>query len=296
MLRPHNSGRVRALLATVALALLGAPYAHAQVPATLTVEFTTGGDDLRGGNISGTGNNIDFHFMGDGRGLARYGMRNANRSQAWGGGSVHTVTLPDVRELQGLTRFHLEVKDRMKADVFESVDHWDLAALRIVVRAGGREHVLLDARGAPLHRFTAGDGGRDFTLRPVRDQCAVDASCSDGLGCNGEERCVVATAPGALRQCVAGTPIACSGGLMCSERSDRCEVPAQDADGDGAESLATGGFDCDDNDPNRFAGNAEICDANGHDEDCDVETGGIRDSDRDGHNDARCFNWVPPRR
>lgn len=292
ILRFHT---LRATLAAILLAVLCLPCAQAQTQAIVTVTFTTGGDDLRGGNVSGSGNNVFFHFKGD-RGGERYAMRNANRSQTWGGGSVNSITVPDVAELQGLTRFHLEVSDRIKADVFEGVDHWDLAALRITVRVGGREQVLLDARGSPLHRFTAGDGGRDFTLNPVQDRCAVDADCNDGVHCNGLERCAVASAPGTLRQCIAGTPISCARGLVCMENTNQCGVSAIDADGDGATSTATGGFDCDDHDSNRFAGNAEVCDVDGHDEDCDPETVGKRDLDNDGHNDARCFNWVPPRR
>lgn len=63
-----------------------------------------------------------------------------------------------------------------------------------------------------------------------------------------------------------------------------------DCDGDGADSISMGGNDCDDNDVNRFPGHAEICDSNGHDEDCDPDTFGQRDSDNDGFWDAYCMN------
>lgn len=63
-----------------------------------------------------------------------------------------------------------------------------------------------------------------------------------------------------------------------------------DQDGDGHDSLAFGGDDCDDDDVNRFPGNTEICDAEHHDEDCDPATFGMRDADGDGYPDARCCN------
>jgi len=65
------------------------------------------------------------------------------------------------------------------------------------------------------------------------------------------------------------------------------------ADGDGRDSIACGGDDCDDNDRNRYPGNAEVCDAEDHDEDCDATTFGNRDVDGDGHIDALCGNWGP---
>jgi len=65
---------------------------------------------------------------------------------------------------------------------------------------------------------------------------------------------------------------------------------AIDDDGDGHPSYLDGGDDCNDSDPNRFPGNAEVCDAAGHDEDCDYTTGGILDTDHDGFSSFACFN------
>ena len=68
-----------------------------------------------------------------------------------------------------------------------------------------------------------------------------------------------------------------------------CPVDS-DADGDGSKSVECGGDDCDDNDARRFPGNAEICDVDHHDEDCDPSTFGVRDADGDDFPDARCCN------
>lgn len=64
----------------------------------------------------------------------------------------------------------------------------------------------------------------------------------------------------------------------------------RDVDGDGHESIACGGDDCDDGRADRYPGNAEICDTTNVDEDCDPTTFGRRDQDDDGVIDARCCN------
>lgn len=101
-------------------------------------------------------------------------------------------------------------------------------------------------------------------------ECFVADHCDDGDPCNGQEQC-------RSTACVAGTPIDCA-----------CADP--DVDGDGSDSMACGGLDCDDADPGRAPGSPEICDLGDKDEDCDPATYGTRDGDSDGHVDNRCCN------
>jgi putative metal-binding protein len=76
---------------------------------------------------------------------------------------------------------------------------------------------------------------------------------------------------------------------LVSPGSAKADCP-EDCDGDGVDAIAVGGTDCDDNDPNNFPSNAELCDVAGHDEDCDPDTVGNRDLDDDGFVDASCCN------
>lgn len=66
--------------------------------------------------------------------------------------------------------------------------------------------------------------------------------------------------------------------------------PDIDMDHDGHADVKYGGADCDDSDPNRFPGNPEVPDFEGHDEDCNLSTIGTMDRDNDGFTDARVFN------
>ena len=120
--------------------------------------------------------------------------------------------------------------------------------------------------------------------------CERAPDCDDGLFCNGEERCAPGEAGADAEGCVAGEA-PCAAGESCDESAGRCSVCAEaDADGDGHDSVACAGDDCDDADPNRYPGNTEICDVADHDEDCDPSTFGFRDQDMDGVADAACCN------
>jgi len=87
-------------------------------------------------------------------------------------------------------------------------------------------------------------------------------------------------------------------GQTCNEAMRTCSTNCAmggDADGDHHVATACGGDDCDDGDPHRFPGNAEVCDAM-HDEDCNLATYGTRDGDMDGFVDATCCNVDGPTR
>ncbi|MBO6935970.1 MAG: putative metal-binding motif-containing protein [Deltaproteobacteria bacterium] len=120
--------------------------------------------------------------------------------------------------------------------------------------------------------------------------CTDDAQCDDGVFCNGSETCSPTSAGASSLGCVAGLS-PCPANEACIETmatcDDSCAMP--DGDGDGIDRVECGGNDCDDMDPDRFPGNVEICDS-GHDEDCDLNTVGTLDRDRDGFIDARCSN------
>lgn len=256
----------------------------------LHFQFTTGGDDLRGGNVNGTGNNVDISVMGNHGPVAQ--LRNANGFATWGGGSVNEVTIDGVASIADLRDVTISETDRQKNDPFEQADHWDLGALRITAEIDGREKVLFEGSGAPLQRFTAGYVGYVFGLHND-GKCLVDSECDDHARCDGVESCAPSSAGADRHGCVQASP-PCAAGMICNEaatnEADRCRAGRVDADNDGHFAMSSGGDDCDDNDSNRFPGNAEICDTAGHDEDCDSTTYGHRDADGDGHDDSNCMN------
>lgn len=131
--------------------------------------------------------------------------------------------------------------------------------------------------------------------------CQRNSDCADNFFCNGREVCDPSRFGNHLNQekkiwgC-SRPQSPCSGNTSsCDEDRNRCFDPncvggLEDRDGDGVNSVRCGGGDCDDNDPNRFPGNPEICDSQNRDEDCDPSTFGKQDRDGDGQVSSRCCN------
>jgi len=139
------------------------------------------------------------------------------------------------------------------------------------------------------------DAQRDATPSDGTQTCLTDNDCDDGLFCNGVERCAPTLTGANGRGCVAANPArACAAGQTCDESGRRCTAGCNaDADGDGHIEVACGGDDCDDGDARRYPGNAEVCDATGHDEDCNpctVSSATDGDGDADTYVSIGCYN------
>lgn len=138
-----------------------------------------------------------------------------------------------------------------------------------------------DGGGVDAATADGGDGG--VTV------CASHGDCDDGQYCNGEETCAPGDPGAGADGCLSGMAPCAS--ESCNDLTDSCECDTNaDVDEDGHDSMACGGDDCDDDDPNRYPGNEEVCDDAGHDEDCDMSTVGDRDEDTDGFIDVACCN------
>ncbi len=129
------------------------------------------------------------------------------------------------------------------------------------------------------------DGGSDSGTPTA---CAGDSECDDGVFCNGVERCAPDDPAADPSGCVLCS--LCWTDEECDESSRTCTPDCADDDSDGHRAIECGGDDCADDDGNRFPGNTEVCDVEGHDEDCDPRTFGYRDLDGDGYPDVLCCN------
>jgi hypothetical protein len=154
--------------ALLMLSMFPAPAASAQTAGNeIVLEFTTGGDDLRGGNdnvhvvvllASGTQQRFD----------------NVNGRAKWSNHSRVIVRRP----LSAKVQFKDIIGVRIETTVSGGAggDNWDLDRLTVSASIDGSTKQLFDQRGAPLFRFTGDRRLRDFrfstaplpTAAPVR--------------------------------------------------------------------------------------------------------------------------------
>ena len=130
----------------------------------------------------------------------------------------------------------------------------------------------------------------DMTLSRCRHS-PDDASCQDGLFCNGFERCE------AKIGCLAGAPVACSDGDVCTidacvEATGACSQTLRDADQDGTpDGHCVANGDCNDNDPAIHPGVPEVC-KNLRDDNCNgmIDEAGCATPSHDGCLDPLVIN------
>lgn len=146
----------------------------------------------------------------------------------------------------------------------------------------------------------AGDSGTVDAV-DAGDTCHYDRDCDDHLYCNGVELCIPIKLGGDSKHCWRPEQGPCAD-RTCHEIDHSCDCSDADRDHDGAripgcaERPELG--DCDDTDDKRKPGLLEICDPTKEgsmtrDEDCDWNTVGDRDTDRDGNIDHNCANFDP---
>lgn len=171
----------------------------------------------------------------------------------------------------GLERHHEELKDaHTNADslvrdgdliaVESEIDTTDASVPGVQRDSGAKVTVRTEV---------ISDSGADSADRQNRSLfCSSDSECSDGLFCNGVERCLPASENANANRCVMSATVPCSRSERCDELRSMC-VQCIDGDGDDHLSIVCGGDDCDDTNQNRHTGAVEICD--GIDNDCDQQ-------------------------
>ncbi len=171
--------------------------------------------------------------------------------------------------------------------------------------------VSMIALGCDANAALEDAGGEDARGPDASDEtpCARDLDCTDDVFCNGAERCMPGAAGAAANGCVAGNA-PCTASERCDEAGARCEAmpcegtaangcPNADFDCDGDRRVECGGgADCDDTTAARSSLNAEVCDPDGVDEDCNLSTvydvvNNDGDVDDDGYISVSCFNLGP---
>jgi hypothetical protein len=273
----------------VAVSLLAGPAAWALDDRPVSLEVTTLDDDLRDGG------QVTFVLkMFDGveqKTALTAGQRLADNSTA-----RFSVAPKPPYQWVDVTEFGLAARLHPGDGMLLQADKWKV---RVVLRGVGGTcprpvagTACFGNRDASFH--FQGSGQQMAPLNAQITRCSSDLHCNGGNFCGMQvARCSVGARGANPMGCVRlPAPQAACGGGRCDEEADRCNVECAvpDKDGDGEDSIACGGADCDDNDRNRAPARTEVCDANDVDEDCDPTTFGKRDADNDGYFDAQCRN------
>ena len=271
----------------IILLLTAYPFAHGQDLSQIYVRIGTGDDDLRGGSeLTLTinrkdGANIKIPLI-QGRRLGdrtvtsrvyavepRLPLVNlTSASISWTPGRCDA---PCQTDQWWMTEFTLRVgagpEDPTFKQAIENASFASSVSGRITTLSVSEDRITLP------HKFEDRDQTINlFSASAVR-MCQNDSECSDGLFCNGVERCQPSNAAADARGCLVSSAPACASG-SCNEAGNRCEQACVDSDGDGHQSNACGGDDCDDNDAARFPGNVEVFGDNDKDQDCNPDTHG----------------------
>ncbi len=116
---------------------------------TITAEFTTGDDDLRGGN-----DNVDIivHLKRSSRVITIF---NANRGANWPGNSTRRITNKEL-----VTSHDLELNDIRSIEVRHTggggvgADNWNLVGFKVTATKGDESKIWVNRVSRLIHRFT----------------------------------------------------------------------------------------------------------------------------------------------
>lgn len=126
--------------------------------ATITAEFTTGDDDLRGGNDNVS---ITIRFHRSPRTLT---LRNLNNGATWPNLSTRRITNKEIP-----SSHDIDINDIKSIEVRHSggggtgADNWDLRGLKVTINKEDSSRILVD-EVRHLHRFTGDSRGKVFQV------------------------------------------------------------------------------------------------------------------------------------